>query len=355
MTRFARAVLAWYDREGRHGLPWTSDDPYRVWVSEIMLQQTQVETVKPFFGRFMARFPTVSALAAADIGEVLAEWAGLGYYARARNLHAAAGLILTQHGARLPLDVDALQTLPGIGRSTAGAIVALAAGLPAPILDANVRRVLARFHALALPAGTSALTHLLWEQAQRHLPSTRLRDYTQGLMDLGALVCTPRPRCPDCPLGPECAGRNTPSAYPGPRREPRAVPTIEMRLLILRNAAGEVLLERRPPVGLWGGLWSLPECGPDTEAWCEQHLGLGVTPQAPRAPVRHRLTHRELVITPQPALLRAARALMEHAPLIWYKLPTGDERPRSGMAAPVRKLLLDEQQHQGISNYGADR
>lgn len=354
MTAFARAVLDWYDRAGRHDLPWASGDPYRVWVSEIMLQQTQVETVKPFFSRFMQRFPTLLALAAADSEEVLAEWAGLGYYARARNLHAAAREVVARHGGQLPLDVEALQALPGIGRSTAGAIVSLAGGIPAPILDANVRRVLARYHALTLPAGSSALSAALWEHAQAHVPRARARDYTQGMMDLGALLCTPVPRCAECPLQSGCAGRTTPAAYPGPRAARLPVPVVAMRLLLLRNGEGEVLLERRPPLGVWGGLWSLPECDADAEQWCAHHLGLTVSAEAPRPVLRHRLTHRALVITPQPALLRGACAVLEQTRFIWYKLPPAPARPRSGMAAPVRTLLQHEQHYQGIRDHGTN-
>lgn len=347
---FSARVLAWYARAGRHNLPWVSADPYRVWVSEIMLQQTQVEQVKSYYARFMARFPTLETLAAADLGDVLAEWAGLGYYARARNLHRAARQVGAEHGGLLPRDLAALCALPGIGRSTAGAILALAHGDRAAILDANVRRVLARFHGVRETSGSAAWTRVLWQKAEQHLPHTELRAYTQGLMDLGALVCTPAPQCGQCPLEEACVGRGEPTAYPGPRGRRPPVPQHGLRMLILRDGAGKVLLLRRPPTGLWGGLWGLPECGEDPVAWCRRELGLTVCVEAARAVLRHRLTHRMLLITPQPATLQGATGAMEKGTFIWYNLDAPGGRPGPGMATPVRKLLQYEQAERRASH-----
>ncbi|HKL64205.1 MAG TPA: A/G-specific adenine glycosylase, partial [Woeseiaceae bacterium] len=197
MTPFAERLLAWYDRHGRHDLPWQRDPvPYRVWVSEIMLQQTRVTTVIPYFERFVERFPTVEDLAAAPADDVLALWSGLGYYARARNLHRAAGRIVAEHGGEFPCHREALESLPGIGRSTAGAILALSFGERHPILDGNAKRVLARYHAVDGWPGRTAVAKELWELAERHTPSQRVADYTQAIMDLGATLCTRgRPAC----------------------------------------------------------------------------------------------------------------------------------------------------------------
>ena len=224
---FARRLLAWWDTHGRKNLPWQRErTPYRVWISEIMLQQTQVGTVVPYFERFMTRFPTVETLARADLDEVLHLWSGLGYYARARNLHRAAGLVVRNHGGVFPDTVEAIRTLPGIGRSTAAAIVAQSHGRRAAILDANVKRVLARRHRVAGAVSSSATLDELWRLAESQTPAERVADYTQAIMDLGATVCRrTRPRCPDCPVRADCQGHATgdPERYPekAPRRKRR--------------------------------------------------------------------------------------------------------------------------------------
>ena len=276
---FSTQLLAWFARHGRKDLPWQSDpSPYRVWVSEIMLQQTQVATVIPYYQTFMTRFPDVRRLAAAPLDEVLHLWSGLGYYARARNLHRAASLICSEHQGDVPSDLAALEALPGIGRSTAGAILALSAGQRHPILDGNVKRVLSRVYRVEGWYGHGEVARQLWELAERHTPKTQVAAYTQAIMDLGATLCTRgKPACARCPLQDQCAAYRDDcvGAYPASRPR-RTLPVRESRVLLLCNAAGEVLLQRRPPVGIWGGLWSFPEVPADEDArqWCRTKLSL---------------------------------------------------------------------------------
>ena len=265
---FATALLAWFDRHGRKDLPWQRErTPYRVWLSEVMLQQTQVRTAIPYFERFAAALPTLPDLAAAPEDQVLALWSGLGYYSRARNLLRAARICIERHDGALPHDIDALSALPGIGRSTAAAILAQAFGERHAILDGNVRRVLARFHGLHGWHGSGPVQRALWNLADRHTPATRTADYTQAIMDLGATVCTrARPRCGDCPLGNACIARRDGLVEVLPTPKPaRAIPERETTMLIVHDPAGRVLLERRPPSGVWGSLWSLPECAGEND------------------------------------------------------------------------------------------
>lgn len=341
-NEFGQRVLDWFDAHGRKRLPWKENPtPYRVWVSEIMLQQTQVATVIPYYERFMARFPDLLALADAELDEALGLWAGLGYYARARHLHQAAQIVRDRHGGELPLDTALLQTLPGIGRSTAGAILALAAGQRQPILDGNVKRLLARFAAVDGWPGQSRVLAALWTLADRYTPGERVADYTQAMMDLGAMICAPRqPRCGDCPLADGCAAhaQGRESVYPAPKPR-RDLPVRTTRMLLLRGAAGEVLLERRPPVGVWGGLWSFPECPLEVDiiAWCRERLGLEVTVGAPWDMLRHSFSHFHLDITPAPAtVLGPGGRVMEGERFVWYNTRCPDDR---GVAAPVRGLL----------------
>ncbi len=257
----AAKLLPWFDAHGRHDLPWQADPtPYRVWVSEVMLQQTQVETVKPYFERFMERFPDVAALAAAPQDEVMRLWSGLGYYARARNLHRAAADIVTRHDGELPESLEALVALPGIGRSTAGAILALARGQRHAILDGNVKRVLARVFMVEDAAESSAGLKKLWALSEAVTPAARVAAYTQAIMDLGATVCTrANPACDCCPLSDGCgafAVRRTAEIPAVRRRAPRRLKRMHMLLVL---SAGRVLLERRPPQGIWGGLWAPAE------------------------------------------------------------------------------------------------
>jgi A/G-specific adenine glycosylase len=341
---FADLVLDWFDRHGRKDLPWQRDpSPYRVWVSEVMLQQTQVAVVIPYFERFMARLPTVAALAAAPPDLVLHLWSGLGYYARARNLHRAAGMIATHHAGELPANLTRLQALPGIGRSTAGAILSLALGQNYAILDGNVKRVLARCFAVPGWPGRAPVLARLWALAERCTPRERVGAYNQAMMDLGATLCTrAAPACGRCPLAGACAALalGDIAAFPAPKPR-REVPARQVWMLVLRNAAGEVLLERRPPLGIWGGLWSLPECPPGGDAadWCRGHLGAVPVQVEKLPPRRHSFTHFRLDIQPLVVDLDQVPALVadgDHR--IWY-----DPRSPShlGLAAPVARLLIE--------------
>lgn len=343
---FARRVLAWYDREGRRNLPWQTDaSPYRVWVSEIMLQQTQVATVVGYFERFISRFPDVKALADAKLDEVLYLWSGLGYYARARNLHAAARQIVCEFGSELPDTIAGLVALPGIGRSTAGAIRALSAGERAPILDGNVKRVLARFHAVDGWPGRKPVEKRLWELAESHLPADRVREYTQALMDLGATVCRRQPDCEDCPLTGDCRARASGNQAACPGRKPPAVrPERAVTMLIARRNDGCVWLEQRPGNGVWGGLWSFPELdeGDDPKAWCRRRLGCRVAALRRPAPIRHDLTHFRMQIQPWIAEIAADEVRdvgpLDDRPAVWYNSRAPQQL---GLAAPV-SLLLNE-------------
>lgn len=308
------ALLAWY-RHGHRDLPWRRlDDPYAIWISEIMLQQTRVETVKDYFRRFMARFPTPTDLAAAELDEVLTHWSGLGYYARARNLHAAAREIADRHGGRFPDDPAAVRALPGIGPYTAGAILSIAFGQRAAIVDGNVVRVLSRLVAEGGAPDATPVKRRLWQLAEALVPPpgeggrNDPGDFNQALMELGATICVPqRPSCLVCPLSPHCAARKTgyPERYPGKKRE-RAVPMVDVVTLLLRRAdTGEVLLLRRPPAGLWGGLWEPPTGPCEGEAvdaivrLCAERLGFAPEQAAaPLPPFSHVLTHRHMRFQP---------------------------------------------------------
>jgi A/G-specific adenine glycosylase len=340
------ALLAWFDRYGRRDLPWQRDiTPYRVWVSEIMLQQTQVTTVIPYYQRFMTRFPEVRALAEAPLDDVLHHWSGLGYYARARNLHRSAVTIQYDHRGRLPLEIELLRALPGIGRSTAAAILALSSGQRHAILDGNVKRVLTRYHAITGWSGQAAVEKKLWGLAERHTPRARVAHYTQAIMDLGATVCTrAHPSCNRCPLASGCRARREARVHELPTPRPRTTRrSRESTMLLLTNDCGEVLLEQRPPSGIWGGLWSLPEttAAPDDEIalvdWCRERLGCRI--EAPRqlTPIEHVFTHFTLYIRPVGARVVATTGgVMEGGRYVWYN---GRRSRARGMAAPVMRLL----------------
>ncbi len=339
---FSRRLLVWYGDHGRTELPWQREPtPYRVWVSEIMLQQTRVAAVIDYFERFMERFPDVATLADAELDEVLHLWSGLGYYARARNLHKAAQAVRDRHGGRFPQDFEEVAALPGIGRSTAGAILALSLGQRHPILDGNAKRVLARYHGVEGWPGRSDVARKLWELAEAHTPHQRVAAYTQAIMDLGATMCTRgRPRCEACPVRAECSalasGRSDALPTPGPRRE---LPLRATLMLVLSDARDRVLLERRPPSGIWGGLWSLPECAPQTDvaSWCRERLGWEIAGAEIGTPLRHSFTHFRLEITPIHArVCGAVPAVMEGDRYVWYNCATAERR---GLAAPVKRLL----------------
>jgi A/G-specific adenine glycosylase len=304
-----------------------------------MLQQTQVLTVIPFFQRFMESFPTVAALASAAQDDVLHHWSGLGYYARARNLHRAAKSIMIDHDGVFPDSIDDATALPGIGRSTAGAILSLAHNERHPILDGNVKRVLARHNAIGGWPGKTAVTKALWALAEQHTPESRVGDYTQAIMDLGATLCTrSNPACERCPVSADCLAyaADTVTEYPG--RKPKKAKPLRSTTMLLARTAGRVYLERRPEAGIWGGLWSLPELGERSiESWCEDVLdGTAATTETWQT-LRHSFSHYDLDI--QPILVRVDAPLSKVADsdsTTWYRL---DEPPPGGIAAPVRKLL----------------
>jgi A/G-specific adenine glycosylase len=337
----AAALIEWHAREGRHHLPWQQDrTPYRVWVSEIMLQQTQVATVTAYYERFMRRFPDVRTLAAAPVDEVLHLWSGLGYYARARNLHRAAGVICAEFAGELPRRFEDLAGLPGIGRSTAGAILALGAGERWPILDGNVRRVLARYFGVPGTGGASAVTRRLWALAERCTPESRVADYTQAVMDLGATVCVRRkPLCEYCLLSAGCFARRTGRQHelPAPRAA-RARPARRVFMVVALHADGSVLLERRPEHGVWGGLWCLPEFATATAAQAFIRLSLTADAIEPQTlgTLEHAFTHFSLVITPLLVRCSGAAAVVDEARSLWYK---PREPARIGLPAPISALL----------------
>ncbi|MBT8098438.1 MAG: A/G-specific adenine glycosylase [Gammaproteobacteria bacterium] len=347
MSDFSDRLLAWFDAYGRKDLPWQkARDPYRIWISEIMLQQTQVQTVIPYYERFMARFPDVQTLAEAPADDVLAHWSGLGYYARARNLHRAAQHIRDAHGGQLPRDFDAMIELPGIGHSTAGAILALAFDDRHPILDGNVKRVLARHRAIDGWPGKAAVLKQLWDVADAETPTQRVADYTQAIMDLGAMVCVrSRPLCEACPVSTDCQARTEGAIERYPGRKAKKDKPLKKTTMVLAVSDNSVFLERRPEAGIWGGLWSLPEVS-DVDAWCQQVLNHADNEPQEWATFRHSFSHYDLDI--RPVLVRIAdssRTVADNADATWYRI---DEAPPGGIAAPVEKLLntLRAEQHE---------
>jgi len=343
MTALAPRLLEWFDAHGRHDLPWQLErTPYSVWVSEVMLQQTQVGTVIPYYERFIARFPTVAALAAAPLDDVLANWAGLGYYARARNLWRAACIVVAEHGGRVPEDFDALHALPGIGRSTAGAILAQALGGRFPILDGNVKRVLARYHAVAGWPGESRVANELWRHSEAHTPRERVADYTQAIMDLGATLCTrAKPACTVCPLASDCAAAlaGAQALYPAPRPK-RERAQRRVAVLVVRAPDGRVLLERRPAQGIWGGLYSLPELGREESPreWCARSLGACVAAERELSVIEHAFTHFDLDLEPMLVTLAASpSAVQDRDDWLWCR----PEALAVGVPAPVAALLSE--------------
>jgi A/G-specific adenine glycosylase len=344
---FTHAVLSWYAKHGRKDLPWQHDiTPYRVWVSEIMLQQTQVQTVIPYFERFMQRFPTVNALADANQDDVLHLWTGLGYYARARNLHKCAQTVVNDHGAAFPSTVEQLTTLPGIGRSTAGAIASISMGVRGPILDGNVKRVLARFFAIGGYPGQSAVAKALWEKAEWLTPAANspktLKDYTQAMMDLGATLCTrSKPKCPQCPLAKHCQALADDRVLDYPGKKPKkTMPEKHTRMLLLENQQGQLALLQRPASGIWGGLWCPPQCQSDDDiAALLTRFGLKQSQRQTGKPFRHTFSHYHLHITPVYMQVQAqgvADNMTEIDQLHWID----PEQPgKIGLPKPVKALL----------------
>lgn len=336
---FAKRLLDWFDVHGRHDLPWQQQrTPYRVWVSEIMLQQTQVATVIPYFERFMERFPDVSSLARASQDEVLHLWTGLGYYARGRNLHKAAQVVVAEHAGEFPVDsLDAMAALPGIGRSTAGAIIAQSTGQRAVILDGNVKRVLTRLHAQQGWPGRPAVERELWLLAEHYTPAERVVDFTQAMMDLGATLCRRgKPDCERCPFADVCVAHARGEEKRFPESKPKkSIPVRTTRMLVLSDSQGRILLEQRPAEGLWGGLWILPQFDSDAEidTWLAQHAP-GALRSAAWESFTHVFSHFRLEITPVPAQVEQLNSVAEAR--MWYD----PEAPAAiGLAAPVKKLL----------------
>jgi A/G-specific adenine glycosylase len=331
VSDFARKLVRWQRRHGRHDLPWQrTRDPYRIWLSEVMLQQTQVETVRPYYARFLSRFPDVNALARAPLGQVLRLWSGLGYYARARNLHAAARRIVRGHAGIFPRTVEELQQLPGIGRSSAGAIAALAFGRRAAILDGNARRVIARAFGVEGKAES-------WALAEKLLPARDIRSYTQGLMDLGATVCKrENPLCERCPVADACVARlegridELPSA-----RKKRQIPVRHCAWLVLRHE-NRVLLEKRPPTGLWGGLWTFPESNSDETVG--RSLGYKISGMREGARFDHVFTHFRMRVRPLFCEVRDLPKRAQQSGRRWFDIRAAAD---AAVPAPVRALLLD--------------
>lgn len=342
---FAARVLAWFDQHGRKDLPWQHNPtPYRVWVSEIMLQQTQVATVIPYYQRFMQRFPEVQSLAAASLDEVLQHWQGLGYYSRARNLHKTAQVVCEQYAGNFPEERAALETLPGIGRSTAAAILSLSRGQAHAILDGNVKRVLARYHAIDAWTGAPRTLQKLWAYAEQHLPAQRNAAYTQAMMDLGATLCTrSKPACLLCPLQHHCVAcqQGNPQAYPS-KRPSKTLAEKTALALLLRNPHGEVLLEKRPPSGVWGGLWSFPEFANNNalQAWLQQN-GQETDAITPLPTLTHTFSHYRLHLQPHLVVSNAPLTrVMAADRWLWYKAGTPIT---GGLSAAVRQFFLNEE------------
>lgn len=347
VTSFAEKVLNWFDHNGRTHLPWQQNPtPYRVWISEIMLQQTQVATVIPYYQRFMQSFPEIKCLADASIDTVLKHWEGLGYYTRARNLHKTAQLIRDQYANEFPTTLAEVEALPGIGRSTAGAILSLACHQAQAILDGNVKRVLARYHAVEGYPGQSAVQKQLWAYAEQHLPQERNAAYTQAMMDLGATLCTRNhPACLLCPIQTGCQAfkLGKPEAYPSPRPA-KNLPEKQAIALMLRNAEGEIALEKRPPTGIWGGLWSFPE-------FPDKHTALASVTTKPVAittlsTLTHGFSHFTLHLKPLLVdvqdLQAATDRIMDRDNWLWYKAGTEFSGGLSSAAQRLLKHLMEE-------------
>ncbi|ABG38608.1 A/G-specific DNA-adenine glycosylase [Paraglaciecola sp. T6c] len=339
-SSFANRILTWFDSHGRKDLPWQQGKtPYSVWVSEIMLQQTQVKTVIPYYQKFMLRFPDILSLANAPQDEVLHHWTGLGYYARARNLQKAAQVIRDEYGGVFPPDINDVVALPGIGRSTAGAVLSLACGQHHSILDGNVKRVLARYFAVDGWPGKKDVEQALWQYADSLTPSSRTGDYTQAMMDMGATICTrSKPKCDNCPLQQSCLAfaQGRQSELPG--KKPKKDIPVRTTVMLIPMWQSQVLIYQRPSTGLWGGLWGFYEA--DTlEALDKtaQQLGLSDYTRVTLEPFRHTFSHFHLDI--QPVILQLAQPTslqINEKQQIWYDLLN---QPNVGLAAPTKKLL----------------
>jgi A/G-specific adenine glycosylase len=339
--QFQTHLLKWFDQHGRKSLPWQQNKtPYRVWISEIMLQQTQVNTVIDYYTRFMQRFPDVTSLAKASQDDVLHAWAGLGYYSRARNLHRAAQIIVQQFHCELPDNLQDLQQLPGIGKSTAGAILSIAFNKPAAILDGNVKRVLTRLHGITSPINEKTIENQLWQLASHYTPVKRVADYTQAMMDLGATLCVRGvPSCSHCPFIKTCQAHEQNIAALLPRKKAtRALPVRTATFLIFQKQTS-ILLQKRPAKGIWGGLWSLPEIlhQPDKKSiqiFCKEHFGLKIITYEALKQFRHTFTHFHLDIFP--IIIRPKMIRIDETRQIWYNL----KQPSPiGLPKPIQTIV----------------
>lgn len=340
---FTASLLEWFNIHGRKTLPWQKNaTPYSVWVSEIMLQQTQVETVIPYYRAFMQRFPDIASLANAQPDEVMEKWAGLGYYARARNLHQAAKIVCDQHHGVFPECFDDVVGLPGIGRSSAGAILAFSRNARHPILDGNVKRVLTRYFAIAGFPGKKEVENRLWAIAEELTPSLSVANYTQAIMDLGATVCVrSNPRCQQCPLRPGCLAFRANSVAEYPERKPgKKRPLRQTRMLLIRNLDSTYLVVKRPPTGIWGGLWSLPQLDDeslDYRQYCLDTFGIRIGEGREQPVVRHGFTHFDLEIRPVICnVLCMADGVMDAGQILWYNPSI---TTAVGMPAAVTKIF----------------
>jgi A/G-specific adenine glycosylase len=339
----SQKILKWFDKHGRHDLPWQQNPtPYRVWISEIMLQQTQVTTVIDYFERFMKHFPTLSKLAKAPLDDVFQLWSGLGYYARAKNLHKTAQIIHTQYKGNFPTDYDAVLELPGIGRSTAGAILSISTQQRYPILDGNVKRVLARHFAVDGWTGTPKTVEKLWQYSEKITPKKRVEDYTQAIMDLGATICTrSQPKCTACPIASSCAAKKLDRVKLYPMPKPKAkIPTKATNVLMLISLKHQsLLLEKRPMKGIWGGLWSLPECPLQTHVndWCTKTFKLSLQKTNTWEPFRHTFTHFHLNIHPVLCEVHEPQKLQSIG--LNYQWHSFEKADTLGLPAPIRRLI----------------
>jgi A/G-specific adenine glycosylase len=337
-ARFASLLVAWQSTHGRHDLPWQNTrDAYRIWLSEIMLQQTQVGTVIPYYLRFLDHYPRVADLAAASLDRVLELWAGLGYYARARNLHRCAQTLVAEHGGQFPEQPVALAALPGIGRSTAAAIAAFAFGARAAILDGNVKRVLARCFGVSGNPATAQAEQAMWRLAESLLPEQGIEAYTQGIMDLGATLCTrARPQCESCPMSPLCVARRDGRQAELPeKRAKQVLPERESSLLLFTDGQ-RVLLERRPPTGIWGGLLSLPEGGEAAIDSCLRRFGGRLIGTSELPPIKHSFTHFRLTLRPVRCAVEVTAHIVAEPGWQWLKF---EDLGSAALPAPVARLL----------------
>jgi A/G-specific adenine glycosylase len=343
--KFQNHVLNWFDVHGRKTLPWQyNKTPYRIWVSEIMLQQTQVNTVIAYFDRFLQTFPTLTSLAAASEDAVLHLWTGLGYYSRARNLHRTAKIIVESYAGKFPADLEELQKLPGIGRSTAGAILAIAFEKQAAILDGNVKRVMTRLHGIMEWPGEKRVHDALWKIVEKYTPKQRVADYTQAMMDIGATLCVRgKPNCLACPFQKYCAAYTQGITATLPKKKPTLqIPTRQVTLLILQKNNDFVLLEKRPSPGIWGGLWSLPEIAgtltaADIQKTCLERFAYTIKDIQLGEKFRHTFSHFHLEILPAFLTVTERRAkIMEADQQIWYNL---QQPSKLGLPAPIKTLL----------------